>query len=238
VAAIQSDLFTIPKAARAILRLLVEQLQSLDERVAVLDREIARRAREDADARRLMTIPGIGRSQRRLSPRWLRQPKPSRGTRLCGLARPYAASLISGASQGRTARSLGELQSVRRSDGEYGATVNETGSGKPNHGQAPRAREIELDLLRELRRRVKGASEARGSVIKETSECKGRPTKRMSLILAALLYEPRLFHEDVGQARQLALEIAKRLVAWKCPSTNLSNGASARYTTSRSAITM
>lgn len=46
VAAIQSDLSTIPEAARAILRLLVEQLQSLDERVAVLDREIARRARK------------------------------------------------------------------------------------------------------------------------------------------------------------------------------------------------
>jgi hypothetical protein len=32
----------------------------LDERVAVLDREIARHAKESADARRLMTIPGIG----------------------------------------------------------------------------------------------------------------------------------------------------------------------------------
>jgi transposase len=32
----------------------------LDERVAVLDSEIARHARENAAARRLMTIPGIG----------------------------------------------------------------------------------------------------------------------------------------------------------------------------------
>jgi hypothetical protein len=39
---------------------------------------------------------------------------------------------------------------VRRSIGEYGATVNETGSGKPDHGYAPRACEIELDPLREL----------------------------------------------------------------------------------------
>lgn len=40
--------------------LLVEQLRSLDERVAVLDLEIARRAKEDAEAMRLMTIPSIG----------------------------------------------------------------------------------------------------------------------------------------------------------------------------------
>ncbi|MCA1455159.1 IS110 family transposase [Bradyrhizobium sp. BRP22] len=59
VAAIEND-STIPEAARPILFLLVEQLRSLDARVAVLDREIARRAREDAEARRLMTIPGIG----------------------------------------------------------------------------------------------------------------------------------------------------------------------------------
>lgn len=44
VAAIESADSTILEAARPILSLLVEQLQSLDERVAVLDREIARRA--------------------------------------------------------------------------------------------------------------------------------------------------------------------------------------------------
>ncbi|MGC0397133.1 transposase [Bradyrhizobium sp. USDA 241] len=46
--------------ARPILRLLVEQLRSLNEKVALLDRELARRAKEDAEAKRLMTIPGIG----------------------------------------------------------------------------------------------------------------------------------------------------------------------------------
>ena len=46
--------------ARPILRLLVDQLRSLDERVVVLDRELARRAWEDAEAKRLTTIPGIG----------------------------------------------------------------------------------------------------------------------------------------------------------------------------------
>src|SRR3954465_15426076 len=50
----------LPQAARGILAILVEQLRSLDERVAVLDREIARHAKENAVARRLMTIPGIG----------------------------------------------------------------------------------------------------------------------------------------------------------------------------------
>ena len=60
VAAIEDDRSGIPEMARPILRLLVEQLRSLDERVALLDRELARRAKEDADAKRLMTIPGIG----------------------------------------------------------------------------------------------------------------------------------------------------------------------------------
>jgi transposase len=46
------------------IRLLVEELrrewQSLDERIAAFDAEFAALAREDAAARRLMTIPGIG----------------------------------------------------------------------------------------------------------------------------------------------------------------------------------
>ena len=60
VAAIEDDRSGIPEMARPILRLLVEQLRSLDGRVALLDRELARRAKEDAEAKRLMTIPGIG----------------------------------------------------------------------------------------------------------------------------------------------------------------------------------
>ncbi|WP_254026723.1 IS110 family transposase, partial [Mesorhizobium ventifaucium] len=60
IAAIEDNGSAIPEAARPILSLLVAQLRSLDERVAGLDREIAKRAREDAEARRLMTIPGIG----------------------------------------------------------------------------------------------------------------------------------------------------------------------------------
>ncbi|ESX08387.1 hypothetical protein X768_23250 [Mesorhizobium sp. LSJC265A00] len=60
LAAIEDKGSAVPEVARSILRLLVEQLRSLDEKMALLDREIARRAKEDTEARRLMTIPGIG----------------------------------------------------------------------------------------------------------------------------------------------------------------------------------
>jgi len=51
---------TLPEAARAMFAMMLDMLADLDERIAALDKEIARRAREDAVARRLMTIPGIG----------------------------------------------------------------------------------------------------------------------------------------------------------------------------------
>jgi transposase len=51
---------SLPESARAIFRVLVTSLTSLDESIAVLDREISRRSKEDAVARRLMTIPGVG----------------------------------------------------------------------------------------------------------------------------------------------------------------------------------
>ena len=60
IAALDDPASELPEAARAVLRVLVEELSVLDRRVSELDHEIARRAREDADARRLMTIPGIG----------------------------------------------------------------------------------------------------------------------------------------------------------------------------------
>jgi transposase len=50
----------IPEAARTSLRTMVRMLDRLDTEIAVLDAEIARRSKEDAVARRLMTIPGIG----------------------------------------------------------------------------------------------------------------------------------------------------------------------------------
>jgi transposase len=60
VAAIEDHHAGIPAMAQPILRLLADQLRSLDERVVVLDRELVRRASEDAEAKRLATIPGIG----------------------------------------------------------------------------------------------------------------------------------------------------------------------------------
>src|SRR5215213_3564140 len=50
----------VPEIARAILSVLIEMLHTLDGRIALLDREIAQRAKEDVTARRLMTIPGVG----------------------------------------------------------------------------------------------------------------------------------------------------------------------------------
>ena len=50
----------LPEAARTTLTVLVQMLRALEEQVAVLDMEIARRAKQDPVARRLMTIPGIG----------------------------------------------------------------------------------------------------------------------------------------------------------------------------------
>lgn len=51
---------SLPEAARVMLKVMTGQLARLDEEVGLLDKEIARRAREDEDARRLMTIPGVG----------------------------------------------------------------------------------------------------------------------------------------------------------------------------------
>jgi transposase len=50
----------LPDQTQSILSMLVQTVRALDEKVALLDIEIARRAKEDAVARRLMTIPGIG----------------------------------------------------------------------------------------------------------------------------------------------------------------------------------
>jgi transposase len=58
--AIEDEAEPIPELARPILRMLVATLHRLDEHIAGLDREVARRAKEDETARRLMTIPGVG----------------------------------------------------------------------------------------------------------------------------------------------------------------------------------
>lgn len=50
----------LPQSARGVFLMMIDSITEQDCRIRELDREIARRAREDADARRLMTIPGIG----------------------------------------------------------------------------------------------------------------------------------------------------------------------------------
>lgn len=51
---------SLPRAARDMFRIMLDMLEELNRQVATLDKEIARRAREDEVASRLMTIPGIG----------------------------------------------------------------------------------------------------------------------------------------------------------------------------------
>ncbi len=51
---------SLPEAARTMFLVMTGQLEQLNEQIKLLDKEIARRAREDEAARRLMTIPGIG----------------------------------------------------------------------------------------------------------------------------------------------------------------------------------
>jgi transposase len=50
----------IPEAARTSLKAMVRTLDGLGAEIALLDAQIARRAKEDVVARRLTTIPGIG----------------------------------------------------------------------------------------------------------------------------------------------------------------------------------
>lgn len=50
----------LPAEARPILMVIAESLTSLQARIAVLDREIAARAKADPVAKRLMTVPGVG----------------------------------------------------------------------------------------------------------------------------------------------------------------------------------
>jgi len=60
IAHVQDPECDLPETARAILSILVETLQSLETKIKILDAEIARRAKSDDGAKRLMTIPGVG----------------------------------------------------------------------------------------------------------------------------------------------------------------------------------
>ena len=51
---------SLPESARTVLMVLVGTYRALDAQVGDLDAEIARRAKTDPVARRLMTVPGVG----------------------------------------------------------------------------------------------------------------------------------------------------------------------------------
>jgi transposase len=57
---VQNPLSDLPQAARLVLCVIVDTMRSLDERIDVLDVEISRRAKDDDEIRRLVTIPGVG----------------------------------------------------------------------------------------------------------------------------------------------------------------------------------
>ena len=60
LAALLADPSAVPEGVRAVCMVLLDSLAVLDRQIALLDKEIVRRSREDRVARRLMTIPGIG----------------------------------------------------------------------------------------------------------------------------------------------------------------------------------
>ena len=60
IAHVEDPAAGLPEAARTVLRMLTASLQFLSEQIHLLDREVARRAREDKEVRRLTTIPGVG----------------------------------------------------------------------------------------------------------------------------------------------------------------------------------
>lgn len=60
LAALLADPSAVPADVRAVCLVLLDSLAVLDRQIALLDKEIVRRSRQDEVARRLMTIPGIG----------------------------------------------------------------------------------------------------------------------------------------------------------------------------------
>ncbi len=60
VALVEDPESSVPEGARTILKVLIGTLGALEAQIRDLDAEIARRAKADPVARRLMTIPGIG----------------------------------------------------------------------------------------------------------------------------------------------------------------------------------
>jgi transposase len=60
IARVEAPESSVPESARTILKVLIGTFEALEAQIRELDAEIARRAKADPVARRLMTIPGIG----------------------------------------------------------------------------------------------------------------------------------------------------------------------------------
>ena len=60
MADIEDPACKLPEAARAVFLVMIDAIRSLDAHIAGFEREIASRARQDPDARRLVTIPSVG----------------------------------------------------------------------------------------------------------------------------------------------------------------------------------
>ena len=59
--ALEGPASRLPEAVRELAGLLLEQIAGLDAKIAGLEREVHVRARQDEEARRQMSVPGIGR---------------------------------------------------------------------------------------------------------------------------------------------------------------------------------
>ena len=60
MADIEDPACTLPEAARGAFLVMIEAIRMLDVRIDGFEREIAKRAKADVDARRLVTIPSVG----------------------------------------------------------------------------------------------------------------------------------------------------------------------------------
>lgn len=60
MADIEDPACKLPEAARTVFLVMIEAIRALDARIDRFEREIASRAKQDQDARRLLTIPGVG----------------------------------------------------------------------------------------------------------------------------------------------------------------------------------
>ena len=60
IADIEDPACTLPEAARGAFLVMIDCIRNLDTRIEEFDRQIAQRAKQDQDARRLVTIPSVG----------------------------------------------------------------------------------------------------------------------------------------------------------------------------------